>query len=90
MLIFWVHLYRHSITWALGLETCWGGLETVTEKEVVREVWNLHLTLLCPLSLSQAVVEQLLRSGLAQFLETDLELVSSTAMKSVMESVSPS
>ena len=37
----WVHLYYgHSITgvgW--GLETCWGGLETVAE-----EVWKLLLT----------------------------------------------
>ena len=43
MLICWVHLYRHSITRVWGLETCWGGLETVAE-EVAEEVWKLLLT----------------------------------------------
>ena len=43
MLICWVHLYGHSITGVWGLETCWGGLETVAE-EVAEEVWKLLLT----------------------------------------------
>ena len=43
MLICWVHLYRHSITRVWGLETCQGGLGTVTE-EVAEEVWKLLLT----------------------------------------------
>jgi hypothetical protein len=43
MLTYWVHLSGHSITGVWGLETCWGGLETVTE-EVAEEVWNLLLT----------------------------------------------
>ena len=46
MLICWVHLYRHSITVVWGLETCWGGLGTVTE-EVVEGVWKL-LLIHCP------------------------------------------
>jgi hypothetical protein len=47
MTIVRVHLYGHSITGAWGLETCWGGLETVAE-EVPEEVWKLLLTH-CPL-----------------------------------------
>ena len=43
MLIYWVHLYRHSITRVWGQETGWGGLETVAEK-VAEEVWKLLLT----------------------------------------------
>ena len=43
MLICWVHLYRHSTLRMWGLETCWGGLETVAE-EVAEGVWKLLLT----------------------------------------------
>jgi hypothetical protein len=43
MLICWVHLYGHFITGVWGLETCWGGLGTVTE-EVAMELLLTH----CP------------------------------------------
>ena len=43
MLICWVHLYEHSITWVWGLETFWGGLETVAE-ELAEEVWKVFQT----------------------------------------------
>jgi len=43
MLICWVHPCGHSITKVWGLETCGGGLGTVTE-EVAEEVWKLLLT----------------------------------------------
>ena len=46
MLMCWVRLYGHSMTRVRGLETCWGGLETVTE-EVTGKVWKLLLTY-CP------------------------------------------
>ena len=82
MLICQAHFYGHSITGVRGLETCWGGLETVTE-----EVWKLLLTH-CPCLRPGGA---LLRPGLAWTCPVlgnrDLGLVSLTAnLKPVMES----
>lgn len=43
MLICLAHLYGHSITGLWELETCWVGLESVTE-EGPETVWKLLLT----------------------------------------------
>ena len=70
-----------------GLETFWGGIETVTE-EVTEEVWKLLGSIVLA---SGQVAGQLLRPGLAWICPVlgnrDLVLVSLTGnLKPVMES----